>query len=78
MRTKLMRVLWLGAVALTCSVLARGQAPSDSVAEARAMLDAGKTQEPETILRKYLADNPSSADAHFLLGYALFRQQKAE
>src|SRR5262249_54197028 len=28
------------------------------------------------ILRNYLADNPSSADAHFLLGYALFRQQK--
>jgi tetratricopeptide (TPR) repeat protein len=78
MRTKTIRIFWLGAVAVTCSVLAGGQTPPDPVAEARAMLDAGKTQEPETILRNYLADNPSSADAHFLLGYALFREQKAK
>jgi tetratricopeptide (TPR) repeat protein len=68
----------LVAVAATCTVLSVCQTSQDPLAEARAMLDAGKTQEPETILRNYLATNPSSADAHFLLGYALFREQKAE
>ena len=54
------------------------QAPSNPIAEARALLDSGKTQEPETILRNYLVDNPTSADAHFLLGYVLFREQNAK
>ena len=71
------RILWLVSFFAACSVLARGQAAMDPLAEARAMLDAGKTQEPEAILRNYLADNPTSADAHFLLGYVLFRRQKA-
>lgn len=42
------------------------------------MLDQGKAAESESILRSYLVANPNSADAHFLLGYALFRQQKAK
>ena len=54
------------------------QTPADPVAEARSLLDAGKLQEPETILRNYLTTNPSAADAHFLLGYALFRDQRAK
>jgi Flp pilus assembly protein TadD len=37
----------------------------------------GKAVESESILRSYLAAHPENADAHFLLGYALFRQQKA-
>jgi tetratricopeptide (TPR) repeat protein len=68
----------LFAIAATWTVVAVGQAPSDPIAEARTLLDAGRTQEPETILRKYLADNPTSVDAHFLLGYVLFREQKAK
>jgi len=66
------------AVALLCSASALSQTSADPVAEARSLLDAGKIQEPETILRNYLAANPSSADAHFLLGYAFFRDQKSK
>ncbi len=47
------------------------------LAPARALLDAGKMPEAEAALHRQLAANPSSADAHFLLGYALFREQKA-
>jgi tetratricopeptide (TPR) repeat protein len=47
------------------------------VAQAHALLDAGKVPESVSILRTYLAQNPASADAHFLLGYALFREKKA-
>ncbi len=66
------------ALAVLCSTSALSQTTADPVAEARSLLDAGKIQEPETILRNYLAANPSSADAHFMLGYALFRDQKAK
>jgi Tfp pilus assembly protein PilF len=64
------------ALAFLFSALALSQTIADPIAEARKRLDAGEIQEPEAILRKYLASNPSSADAHFLLGYALFRDQK--
>ena len=65
-------VFALGAASACC------QAPGDPLAEAHALLDAGKAAESESILRTYVAQNPSSADAHFLLGYALFREQKAQ
>jgi Flp pilus assembly protein TadD len=66
------------AMAVLCESIAVCQAPRDDpVSQARAMLDAGKISESESILRKYLAANPAAADAHFLLGYALFREQKA-
>jgi tetratricopeptide (TPR) repeat protein len=42
------------------------------------VVDDEKTQELETLLRKYLVDNPTSADAHLLFGYVLFREQKAK
>jgi tetratricopeptide (TPR) repeat protein len=66
------------ALAVLCSASALSQTAADPLAEARSKLDAGMIQEPEAILRKYLASNPSSADAHFLLGYALFRDQKSK
>src|SRR5215472_11500803 len=53
-------------------------AQSDPLAQARSLLDAGKLAQSESVLRSYLATNPESADAHFLLGYALFREQKAK
>lgn len=64
------------AVAILSAGSALCQTPADPVAQARSLLDAGKVEEPESILRAYIAKNPSSADAHFLLGYALFRNQK--
>ena len=58
------------------SVLCSAQA--DPLSEARSLIDQGKVAQSESILRNYLGSNPNSADAHFLLGYALFRQQKAK
>ena len=48
------------------------------MSQARALLDAGKPAEAESLLRSDLAAHPEDADAHFLLGYALFREQKAK
>jgi len=42
----------------------------------RSLLDAGRLAEAESSARNYLAMHASSADAHFLLGYILFREQK--
>ena len=53
------------------------QESADPLAKAHALLDAGRIQESESILRGYLGANPQSAEAHFLLGYALFREEKA-
>ncbi|HEY1897492.1 MAG TPA: tetratricopeptide repeat protein [Terracidiphilus sp.] len=71
---KLRRTFLAAAILGTVSGL--GQAPADPLAKARSLLDAGKIEESESFLRDYIANNPSGADAHFLLGYALFRGQK--
>ena len=63
--------------AVFCAASAGCQTAADPLAQAHALLDAGKVPESESILRAYLSQNPSSADAHFLLGYALFREQKS-
>jgi tetratricopeptide (TPR) repeat protein len=68
---------WYGAMAMLLAAAALCQTSVDPLKEARSLLDAGKISESESILRKYLAANPAAADAHFLLGYALFREQKA-
>src|ERR1700754_95309 len=52
--------------------------PADPLQTARAFLNANQPIEAEKFLRDYLAHQPSSADADFLLGYALFRQQRAK
>lgn len=54
------------------------QQPADPLAQERALVDAGKFAESEPALFAYLKTNPSSADGHFLLGYVLFREQKAK
>lgn len=66
------------AIALFCASSARCQAPSDSLSQARSLLDQGRSADAEPVLRDYIAAHPQSADAHFLLGYTLFRQQKAK
>jgi tetratricopeptide (TPR) repeat protein len=53
------------------------QSPAASLQEARSLLATGKLSEAETVLRTYLKNDPSSADAHYLLGDVLFREQKA-
>jgi tetratricopeptide (TPR) repeat protein len=63
-------------LALLCPLAAQCQQPVDPLAGPRAMLSAGKFAEAETALRKYAKEHSESADAHFLLGYVLFREQK--
>jgi tetratricopeptide (TPR) repeat protein len=44
------------------------------LAEAKSLLDSGKTADADRTVREYLAAHPNSADGHFLHGYILFRQ----
>jgi tetratricopeptide (TPR) repeat protein len=68
----------LPAVALLCAAAALCQSSPDTLSKARALLDMGKVAESEAVLRSYVASNPVNAEGHFLLGYALFREQKAK
>lgn len=43
---------------------------------ARVLAESGKLQASEQDIQNFLAKNPSSADAYFLLGYVYFREQK--
>lgn len=43
---------------------------------ARKLANAGRSTESEAVLHRFLANNPSSADAYFLLGYVYFREAK--
>lgn len=49
-----------------------------AVSNAQALLQAGKTDEAEYALRDYLRGHSTSADAHFLLGYVLFKKIQVE
>ncbi|HEY1985193.1 MAG TPA: tetratricopeptide repeat protein [Terracidiphilus sp.] len=69
---------YLLAALTLCATQAISQVTPDPIAEARSLLDAGRIKGAETTLREYLKTNPSNADAHFLLGYALFRDQLAK
>jgi tetratricopeptide (TPR) repeat protein len=53
-------------------------APENPLAEARSLLELGKPGEAEKVVRRYLEVHRNSADGHYLLGYILFRLQKAE
>lgn len=48
------------------------------LAEARSLLQQGKTFEADRAVRQYLEEYPDSADGHFLLGHILFREIQAE
>jgi tetratricopeptide (TPR) repeat protein len=65
------------ALAAIFAVAAYGQQPVDELANARALLVQGRIATAESGLRSYLQQNPRSADAHFLLGFTLFREKKA-
>ncbi len=65
-------ILILWAMAGVC------RAQADPISQARALLDAGKAAEADSALRTHLSSHPEDADAHFLLGYALFREEKAK
>ena len=52
------------------------QAPAP-LTEAKSLLDKGMLQDAESMIRQYLKEHANSADAHYLLGYVLFREAKA-
>lgn len=60
-----------------CALVALCQTPADSIAGARLLVDSGRVAEAERTLHDFLATHPSDPEAHFLLGYVLFREQKA-
>ena len=53
------------------------QQPPDPLAPARSLLKSGALADSESWLQRYIPAHPDSADAHFLLGYVLFREKKA-
>ena len=67
-------------IVLAAMPLAFGQTaetPADPLETARSDANQGKLAEAETEVRKFLKSQGDSAKGHFLLGYLLFRQQKA-
>jgi Flp pilus assembly protein TadD len=61
-----------------CAESCVGQQPTDPLAPTRSLVAAGRLTESESALVAYLKTNPSSADAHFLLGYVFFSEHKAK
>jgi tetratricopeptide (TPR) repeat protein len=66
----------LAAIAL-CATSLLCQQLADTLSEARTFLQDGRLAEAERTTRHYIQDYPSSADAHFLLGFVLFREKEA-
>ncbi|MGA8090522.1 MAG: tetratricopeptide repeat protein [Terracidiphilus sp.] len=66
------------ALAALCVTSGICQQIEDPLAPARALLATGKLAESETNIRGYLSAHPAAAEAHFLLGYVLFREKKAK
>jgi tetratricopeptide (TPR) repeat protein len=48
--------------------------PEADLVEVQSLVNAGKLNDAESGARRYLETHQSSADAHFLLGYILFRE----
>lgn len=74
---------WLAACIAVCvspvySQQTQSTDNSGPLASARHLLEAREFAQAEKALHNYLEKDPSSADAHFLLGYALFREKRAK
>ncbi|MBV9760522.1 MAG: tetratricopeptide repeat protein [Acidobacteriaceae bacterium] len=52
--------------------------PDDPLSEARSLVQAGKLAQAEEATRSYLDLHKNSADAHYLLGYILFKRLNAK
>lgn len=71
-----MRVMILLCVVISARTFFCQPTSKNAITQARALADAGKYSEAETVLRGAIQTDPSAADAHFLLGYVYFREQK--
>jgi len=63
-------------LATGCTGAALGQPSAEPLAEAHALLAAGQLSKSESSIRAYMREHQDSADAHFLLGYVLFREKE--
>ena len=70
-----LRGCWSVLILLT--IASQVGAQQDDLALARSYAERNELPAAEAEARRVAAANPESADAHFLLGYILFRQQKA-
>ena len=57
---------------------AQAEAEDATLTRARSLLQNGQVREAELSVRQFLKEHPSSAGAHFLLGYVLFRKIQAD
>ncbi|HUY80754.1 MAG TPA: tetratricopeptide repeat protein [Acidobacteriaceae bacterium] len=65
-------------MAILCVCAAMGQQAEDPLVAARKLVMGGHVAESESLLHTYIAKNPTSADAHFLLGYVYFREKNPQ
>ena len=72
------RLLLTGILGASCVLEVMAQTLIDPLAEERALLNEGRIAQAEAGLHAYLETHATSPDAHFLIGYALFKQQKAQ
>ncbi|HZU10100.1 MAG TPA: tetratricopeptide repeat protein [Pseudacidobacterium sp.] len=72
----MIRSLRYGVFLIGSSALAYSQA--DPLVSAHSLLEQKQYTQAENLLRGHLATHPTSAAAHFLLGYALFREDRAK
>jgi len=76
-----MRAVYLVRIAaiLLTAGLAFGQAPAEPVLSGvRTLIEQGKLTEAGMAARQYLEAHHESAEAHYLLGYILFKEQDAK
>jgi tetratricopeptide (TPR) repeat protein len=52
--------------------------PGDLLQQAREFLNRGQLKEADQSVREYLDGHSNSAEGHYLLGYILFKEQKAQ
>jgi tetratricopeptide (TPR) repeat protein len=67
---------FLGLLILLSGETMISQVPPDPLSAQRALILSGSLDSAQTSLQSYLKEHPTSADAHFLLGYVLFRREK--
>ncbi len=69
--------LFAGGLIVSGQVAAQTPAsPSNSLAQVQALLDQGKLADAEAGGRGYVAAHENAGEAHFLLGFILFRENK--
>src|SRR5258708_26198602 len=84
MRLSSVCMLLFFSCAAFCQSPSSGSQPSPAdlanpvLAEAKSLLQQGRVNEADHVVRQFLVTQPDSADGHFLLGHILFRETQSE